>query len=71
MADWPLTSDLGPLGALPTAPRLARGFIGAELVFPRDMIAADPFETARKYFSDTTGAKSEDQRSATRKQGGP
>lgn len=27
MADWPLTSDLGPLGALPTAPRLARGFI--------------------------------------------
>ena len=31
MADWPLTSDLGPLGALPTAPRLARGFIGAVL----------------------------------------
>lgn len=26
MADWPLNSDLGPLGALPTAPRLARGF---------------------------------------------
>lgn len=26
MADWPLISDLGPLGALPTAPRLARGF---------------------------------------------
>lgn len=26
MADWPLSSDLGPLGALPTAPRLARGF---------------------------------------------
>jgi hypothetical protein len=31
MADWPLTSDLGPLGALPTAPRLARGFVGAVL----------------------------------------
>ena len=31
MADWPLTSDLGPLGALPTAPRLARGFIGVVL----------------------------------------
>jgi Histidine kinase-like ATPase domain len=31
MADWPLTSDLGPLGALPTAPRLARGFIAAVL----------------------------------------
>ena len=27
MADWPLTSDLGPLGALPTVPRLARGFV--------------------------------------------
>lgn len=25
--DWPLTSYLGPLGALPTAPRLARGFV--------------------------------------------
>lgn len=31
MADWPLTSDLGPLGALPTAPRLARGFIAVIL----------------------------------------
>lgn len=26
MPDWPLISDLGPVGALPTAPRLARGF---------------------------------------------
>jgi Histidine kinase-like ATPase domain len=31
VADWPLTSDLGPLGALPTVPRLARGFIGVTL----------------------------------------
>ncbi|MCW2897461.1 MAG: hypothetical protein QOH87_3247 [Trebonia sp.] len=31
MADWPLISDLGPLGALPTVPRLARGFVGATL----------------------------------------
>jgi anti-sigma regulatory factor (Ser/Thr protein kinase) len=31
MADWPLTSDLGPLGALPTAPRLARGFASVVL----------------------------------------
>jgi hypothetical protein len=31
VADWPLFSDLGPLGALPTAPRLARGFIGVVL----------------------------------------
>ncbi len=32
MADWPLISDLGPLGALPTAPRLARGFTGVVLI---------------------------------------
>lgn len=32
MADWPLTSDLGPVGALPTAPRLSRGFVGATLM---------------------------------------
>lgn len=31
MADWPLISDLGPLGALPTAPRLARGFVAVVL----------------------------------------
>lgn len=31
MPDWPLISDLGPLGALPTAPRLARGFAGVVL----------------------------------------
>lgn len=31
MADWPLTSDLGPLGALPTVPRLVRGFASVVL----------------------------------------
>jgi hypothetical protein len=31
VADWPLNSDLGPVGALPTAPRLARGFISVAL----------------------------------------
>lgn len=31
MPDWPLISDLGPLGALPTAPRLARGFTSVVL----------------------------------------
>jgi len=31
VADWPLTSDLGPLGALPTVPRLARGFVSVTL----------------------------------------
>ena len=29
--DWPLTSDLGPLGVLPTVPRLARGFVRVTL----------------------------------------
>ncbi len=32
VTDWPLTSDLGPVGALPTAPRLSRGFVTATLV---------------------------------------
>lgn len=31
MADWPLISDLGPLGALPTVPRVSRGFISVTL----------------------------------------
>jgi anti-sigma regulatory factor (Ser/Thr protein kinase) len=31
VADWPLVSDLGPLGALPTVPCLARGFVGVTL----------------------------------------
>jgi hypothetical protein len=31
VADWPLTSELGPVGALPTVPRLARGFVTATL----------------------------------------
>jgi hypothetical protein len=31
VADWPLISELGPVGALPTAPRLARGFVAVTL----------------------------------------
>lgn len=31
MADWLLNSDLGPLGALPTVPSLARGFVDVTL----------------------------------------
>jgi len=31
VADWPLTSDLGPLGALATVPSLARGFVDVTL----------------------------------------
>lgn len=31
MPDWSLSSNLGPLGALPTAPSLARGFVSEVL----------------------------------------
>jgi histidine kinase-like protein len=31
VVDWPLTSDLGPLGALPTVARVARGFVSVTL----------------------------------------
>jgi hypothetical protein len=31
VTEWSLTSDLGPLGALLTAPRLARGFVSVAL----------------------------------------
>jgi anti-sigma regulatory factor (Ser/Thr protein kinase) len=31
VVDWPLTSDLGPLGALPTVPSLARGYVSVTL----------------------------------------
>ncbi len=31
MADWLLSSDLGPIGALPTAPSMARGFVNVTL----------------------------------------
>jgi anti-sigma regulatory factor (Ser/Thr protein kinase) len=31
VSEWPLTSFLGPIGALPTAPRVARGFVLAVL----------------------------------------
>jgi anti-sigma regulatory factor (Ser/Thr protein kinase) len=31
LADWLLSSDLGPLGALPTAPSLSRGFVNVTL----------------------------------------
>lgn len=43
MPDWPLTSYLGPVGALPTAPRLARGWVttvldGWEMTEPLDVL---------------------------------
>jgi hypothetical protein len=36
-AAWPLFAGLGPLGALPTAPRLARVFTGLVLPLPAEL----------------------------------
>src|SRR5579859_2984708 len=46
---------IGFLGAGKMATALARGFIQAELVGPKDMIAADPVAAARKHFTDEMG----------------
>ena len=48
---------IGFLGAGKMATALAKGFVRAEMVFPREIIAADPFDTARKHFTNETGAK--------------
>jgi len=39
------------------ATALAKGFINAEIVFPREIIASDPHEAARKNFAAEIGAK--------------
>ena len=38
------------------ATALAKGFVNAQIVFPREMIAADPSEGALKHFAEETGA---------------
>jgi len=48
---------IGFLGAGKMATALARGFVRAEMVFPKEIIAADPFAAARKNFAAATGAK--------------
>ncbi len=48
---------VGFLGAGKMAAALARGFIHAELVVPKDIIAGDPHETARKRFAEDVGAE--------------
>ncbi|HEY5345745.1 MAG TPA: pyrroline-5-carboxylate reductase [Verrucomicrobiae bacterium] len=48
---------IGFLGAGKMATALAKGFVRAEIVFPREIIAADPFDAARKHFTCETGAK--------------
>jgi pyrroline-5-carboxylate reductase len=49
--------NIGFLGAGKMAAALAKGFVRAELVVPREIIASDPFDTARKHFAAEVGAK--------------
>ncbi len=53
----PTRLNIGFLGAGKMATALARGFVNAEIVFPREIIASDPFDTARKTFASEIGAK--------------
>jgi pyrroline-5-carboxylate reductase len=48
---------IGFLGAGKMATALARGFLNAKLVKANQLVAADPFDAARKHFADETGAK--------------
>ena len=48
---------IGFLGAGKMATALARGFIRGELAGPREIIASDPVDAARKHFAAEVGAK--------------
>jgi pyrroline-5-carboxylate reductase len=48
---------IGFLGAGKMATALAKGFVTAKLVAAKQLVAADPFEAARKHFATATGAK--------------
>ena len=50
-------SNIGFLGAGKMATALAKGFVRGELVVPREIIASDPLDTARKHFAAEVGAK--------------
>ena len=47
---------IGFLGAGKMATALARGFVRAELVFPREIMASDPHPAAREHFASAVGA---------------
>jgi pyrroline-5-carboxylate reductase len=49
---------IGFLGAGKMATALAKGFIQAKLAGPKQITAADPYESARDHFAEETGAKS-------------
>ena len=50
------SSTIGFLGAGRMATALAKGFVRAELVIPREIIASDPYPAARKMFAGEIGA---------------
>lgn len=49
-------SKIGFFGAGKMATALARGFVNAEIIFPREITAADPIDAAQKNFAKETGA---------------
>ena len=49
--------NIGFLGAGKMATALAKGFVRGELVTPREIIASDPHDAARKNFAGEIGAK--------------
>src|SRR5437879_2906426 len=51
------SSSIGFLGAGKMATALARGFVRAEIVFPKEIIAGDVSDIACKNFAKETGAK--------------
>ena len=53
----PSKLNIGFLGAGKMATALAKGFVRAEIVVPREIIASDPHDAARKNFTAEIGAK--------------
>ncbi|MEI9962402.1 MAG: pyrroline-5-carboxylate reductase, partial [Limisphaerales bacterium] len=52
-----IKSNIGFLGAGKMTTALARGFVSAEIAFPKEIIASARSAATRKFFADETGAK--------------